>query len=233
MDEAGRPEVAARDQHAGPGDRLARDAHRHMLQFRLAGEGIGDRRRQRPGAGIGGEMRRSSASAGRPGRGRWRVGDAHLGAREAVAAVERCARSPSAEPSAPRRRPGCRSTTGSGALAIRRGTLPGAGHGVPLVAQAAGVERDRIGGVDGSAAPSWRTGTKRARPSGVGKRPSPSSRRRRSCAAPAPASWQRREGLVAGVGRCRPGRRCRTGARRRSRRPKARHARERSRPGVA
>ena len=106
----------------------------------------------------------------------------------------------------------------------------GARHGVPLVANAAGVEHERP--VVGDGARRARGGamaTKRALRSGVKK---PPSANRRSLA-PCPARQRPLEGLEAVVGslrRDRPPRRCRRRACRRSRSPTGARARRRSRP---
>ena len=125
-----------------------------------------------------------------------------------------------------RHRRGCISTNGSADARPSRGLMPGARHGVPLVADAAGVEpeRKRVArslrrSAGGSGA------TKRALRSGVKKPPSAKKRVSLGGIARAHRPLHRRRARRRRRRRCRRGRRDRSRARRRSRTPTARRAR--------
>ena len=138
-------------------------------------------------------------------------------------------------PACPARRPrraassGCISTNGSAMCAARRGRQARARHGVPLVAHAARVEHER---------PSSATAPPRAA-AGVDGDEARRGRRREelavgeqalgALAGAAHRPLDRRERVELRRRRCRPGRRCRRRAARRSRSPTGARARERCR----
>ena len=131
---------AARQREAAPGEFDRRDRGRRRLRLGLAGERIGVRRHQiadarRRGVAIAPVDRREDRAAPLA------VADHDLedaGAVRGADAAKPPWRARSASASA-----GCTSTNGSGRCAPSVGLRPGARHGVPLVAQPAGVEAQR------------------------------------------------------------------------------------------
>ena len=145
MHEAGRTQVASRDQDPAPGDGLAPETDGNMLELGLAGHGIGCRRSQWSGARIRREM--PAPVHGEEGLTRLlRIGHPDFCARAAVAAGypgEVALRETVAR--------GIRRIDldrGLGRVGGQPGHAAGPRHRMPVVAQAARVERDRVFGLD-------------------------------------------------------------------------------------
>ncbi len=132
----------AREDEAMPADHEGLDPRRREFEFGLAADGIDRRIHERADAGIGGVGCRSNESGRKSSRARsrrWCAGAPPCGPSAWRPAPARRRRRPKLSASA-----GCMSTKGSGRCAASRGERPVRVMRMPLIADAAGVEHQRV-----------------------------------------------------------------------------------------